>query len=120
VSPLAGTLTPDTGYGERQGRTEPMKYLHDIYRCVSCKSVAAHGNVFCRSCGIKFSPEDITEMKANVRSTFGACPWNFRDTYRCTHCSEHICISDNYCRRCGDKIDDKKKQLMKLNMAELA
>lgn len=69
---------------------------------------------------MKFSPADISHMKANIDTSFRSLPCNFRDAYRCVHCSEHIAITDKFCRGCGDEIDDKEKQLMKLKMAELA
>ncbi|MEC8428714.1 MAG: zinc ribbon domain-containing protein [Pseudomonadota bacterium] len=97
-----------------------MKTLHDIYRCPNCGHTAAHGNSFCRGCGIRFSSEDISRMKDDVRSVVGAPPWNLRDVYRCVHCSEHIAIEDKYCRGCGDYIDDQERQLMKMTLDEIA
>jgi len=97
-----------------------MKTLDDIYRCVSCGHIAARGNLYCRGCGVKFSKEDIFHMQKNIHSVVGALPWNTRDRYRCIHCDAHIAIMDKYCRGCGDEICDKEKQIMKLNMKELA
>ena len=97
-----------------------MRLIEDAYRCVSCGFIAAHGNSFCRDCGRKFSDGDVQEMKADVRSAFGASLYNLRDIYQCVHCNQHVAIEDKYCRGCGDQIDDSEKQLMKLRLDELA
>lgn len=97
-----------------------MKTLHDIYRCPDCDAIAAHGNNFCRECGVKFDATRIAKMQANIQSVVGAVPWNLRDAYKCVHCLEHICIEDCYCRGCGDHIDDQERQLMRLRLDELA
>ncbi len=59
-------------------------------------------------------------MEGNVHSAVGALPWNTRDRYRCVHCSEFVAIVDNYCRGCGDEIEDHERQLMRINLTELA
>jgi uncharacterized membrane protein YvbJ len=59
-------------------------------------------------------------MENNIHSALGAIPWNTRDRYRCIHCTTFVAISDKFCRGCGDEIDNKEKQLMKLNLEELA
>ena len=97
-----------------------MNTLHDIYRCVGCSFIAAHGNKYCRGCGLHFSDNDIAQMKSNIKTSIGASPWNIRDRFRCVHCSEHIAITDRYCRGCGDHIDSHEKQLMRLRLDELA
>jgi len=94
--------------------------LHDIYLCPHCSSIAAHGDIHCRGCGIKFSTNDIEVMKDNVRSPIGALPWNTRDRYRCVHCDKFVAIIDKYCRGCGDEIEDHERQLMRLKLSELA
>lgn len=97
-----------------------IKTLNDIYRCVSCGFIAARGNSYCRDCGTNFSQDNIAQMESNIKAPIGALPWNTRDRYRCVHCDAFIALADKYCRECGDEICDKEKQLMKLNMAELA
>jgi hypothetical protein len=97
-----------------------MKTLHDIYRCADCSFIAAHGNKYCRGCGLHFSAADIAKMKTNNKTSIGASPWNLRDRFRCVHCSEHIAMTDSYCRGCGDQIDNQEKQLMRLGLDELA
>lgn len=94
--------------------------LNDIYRCPHCDSIAARSNNFCRGCGVKFSKKDMHIMQGNVRSAFGALPWNTRDRYRCVHCAEFVALSDNYCRGCGDEIENHERQLMRLKLSELA
>ena len=97
-----------------------LRTLHDIYRCPHCSFIAAHGNSYCRGCGVKFTKNDIAIMEDNIRSPIGAIPWNIRDRYRCVHCTEFVSISDNYCRGCGDEIENHEKQLMCLRLSELA
>jgi len=94
--------------------------LQDIYRCPHCSVIAAHGNSYCRGCGVNFTNSDIEVMKGNIHSPIGALPWNTRDRYRCVHCTEFVAISDNFCRGCGDEIEDHEKQLMRLRLSELA
>ena len=94
--------------------------LHDIYRCPHCESIAAHGNKYCRGCGVNFTNEDVEIMKGNIYSPIGALPWNTRDRFKCIHCNMFIAISDAYCRGCGDEIEDHEKQLMRLRISELA
>ncbi len=59
-------------------------------------------------------------MEVNIRSAVGALPWNTRDRFRCVHCFEFVAMVDTYCRGCGDEIEDHERQLMRLNLAELA
>lgn len=59
-------------------------------------------------------------MEANIQSSVGALPWNTRDIYKCVHCGKHICVKDHYCRNCGDEIEDHERQLMHLNLKEIA
>jgi len=94
--------------------------LSDIYRCPRCSSVAAHGDNYCRGCGVNFSKNDFEIMEDNIHSPIGALPWNTRDRYRCVHCGKYVAISDEYCRGCGDEIEDHEKQLMRLRLSELA
>lgn len=82
--------------------------------------MVAEGNSYCRSCGHRFSAEDLCEMRAKVGKLLVGSPWNTRDRYRCVHCLEFICINDSFCRGCGDEICDKEKQLMRANLKELA
>lgn len=93
---------------------------YDIYSCLHCGSVAAHGDKFCRGCGVHYSNQDIQVMKSNIRSPVGALPWNTRDRFRCIHCDRFVAITDNYCRGCGDEIEDHEKQLMRIRLTELA
>lgn len=94
--------------------------IHDIYHCPHCDSIAARGDYHCRGCGVRFSKNDINIMEDNICSSIGALPWNTRDRYRCVHCDKFIAISDMYCRGCGDEIEDHERQLMHLNLSELA
>lgn len=59
-------------------------------------------------------------MENNIHSPIGALPWNTRDRYKCVHCDKHIAITDAHCRGCGDEIEDHERQLMHLNLTELA
>ncbi len=59
-------------------------------------------------------------MRQKVHYSIGATPWNTRDRFRCIHCSAHVAITDAYCYGCGDFIDNHERQLMRLNMQELA
>lgn len=97
-----------------------MRTLNDIYRCPHCHSVAAHGDSYCRGCGVRFSEADTETMKGNIYSPIGALPWNTRDRYRCVHCDKFVALSDNYCRGCGDEIEDHERQLMRIRLSELA
>lgn len=97
-----------------------MRTLHDIYRCPHCQSIAAEGNKFCRGCGVEFSGDDVSIMRANAVNPVGGLPWNVRDIYRCLHCAAHIALSDAFCRGCGDEICDVERQTMKLRMDEIA
>ncbi len=94
--------------------------LYDIYRCPHCGAIAAHGNAYCRGCGVRFTSDDVEIMEKNIRSPMWAMPWNTRDRYRCVHCEEFVAIADRYCRGCGDEIEDHERQLMRLRLSELA
>ena len=96
-----------------------IRTLHDVYRCPHCASIAAHGNSYCRGCGVRFSDGDIKEMKNNKKATIGALPWNIRDRFRCVRCSEFISIKDKYCRACGVFFDAEKTNLMKKALNDL-
>ena len=97
-----------------------IRTLHDIYRCPHCAALAAHGNSFCRGCGIRFADKDVETMKKDVRSAVWASPWNTRDRFHCVKCSEFVAISDRYCRRCGTEFDKEKVKKMKAKIRELA
>jgi len=96
-----------------------LRHFGDCYRCLECGAIAAHGNRFCRGCGVSFTVDMIKVMKDLKRVPIIASPINLRDSYRCIHCLEFIGINDCYCRQCGDHIDDSEKQLMKSNLKDL-
>ena len=104
----------------RYGKSTTMKTPHDLYRCPACNSYAGHRDKHCRGCGITFTAAHIKTMKKSTAYIYGLLPYNLRDVYRCVHCDAHIGLEDQYCRQCGDQICDKEKQLMKLNMSEIA
>ena len=94
--------------------------LHDIYRCPYCGSIAARADSYCRGCGVFFKESDIEIMEKNIRTPYGALPWNTRDRFRCLKCQEFVSITDSFCRGCGDEFDASEVQMMKIKLRELA
>lgn len=37
--------------------------IRDIFKCPYCGTYVAHGDNFCKGCGVKFTKEDVAKMK---------------------------------------------------------
>ena len=93
--------------------------IKDCYRCTECGTAVAHGDIYCRGCGIKFSSIHMGKMKKMFHIHPNILPWNIRDRYRCIKCERFVSIHDQYCRYCRKVFDKYTIDVMKNNMQNL-
>lgn len=80
------------------------RYQRDIYKCIACDGWVGSGDIYCKHCGHKYTPEDTDEM---IKKSTLFNRWNaptvgrFDEHLKCNQCSTHIAVGDLFCKRCG-------------------